>query len=117
MQQQRRWRRIARQQIGVSLEQQRRRRYLWQWQLAEQANVSQASVSNYETGKRDPLFSIIEPMMGVLGISFAELLPDTLVVVVRDPQLQEAVRLLSAAPERIEAVLRAAEDRAATAPD
>ena len=75
--------------------------------------MSQASVSNYETAKRDPLFSILEPMMEVLKVSYAELLPDSVVLVVREPRLQEAVERLSASPERIEAVLRAAELHAA----
>ena len=91
----------------MQLELRRRRRGMHQYELAREVGIAQASVSNYETGKRDVPTSLLEPIASVLRVSVAELLPDEVALIVREPDLQAAVGALAGSPERIEAVLEA----------
>jgi len=60
--------------IGKFIAKKRRELSLTQEQLGETLNVSNKSVSKWETGKCMPDYSIIEPLCQVLGISVSELL-------------------------------------------
>lgn len=91
----------------MHLELQRRQRGMHQHELASEIGIAQASVSNYETGKRDVPTGLLESIASVLRVSVAELLPDEVVMIVREPDLQVAVRVLAGSPERIEAILDA----------
>ena len=90
----------------MQLEVQRRRRGMHQYELAAEVGIAQASVSNYETGKRDVPTGLLESIASVLRVSVAELLPDEVALIVREPDLQAAVRILAGSPEWIEEILR-----------
>jgi len=52
----------------------REQRKLTQLRLAERLNVSDKTVSRWETGKGYPDITLLEPLAGALGVSVAELL-------------------------------------------
>ena len=60
--------------IGKFIAKKRRELNLTQEQLGEALNVSNKSVSKWETGKCMPDYSIIEPLCQTLSISMSELL-------------------------------------------
>ena len=91
----------------MQLELQRRQRGMHQYELADEVGIAQATVSNYETGKRDVPTGLLESIASVLRVSVAELLPDEVALIVREPDLQAAVRILAGSPDRIEAILEA----------
>lgn len=59
---------------GAIIKKLRENRQLTQAELAERLNVSDKTVSKWETGKGFPDITLIEPIAGALGISVAELL-------------------------------------------
>ena len=91
----------------MQLELRRRQRGMHQYELAREVGIAQASVSNYETGKRDVPIGLLEPIASVLRVSVAELLPDEVALIVREADLQAAVRALAGSPERIGKILEA----------
>ena len=95
-----------RRRVGMHLELRRRRRGMHQYELAREVGIAQASVSNYETGKRDVPIGLLEPIASVLRVSVAELLPDEVVLIVREADLHAAVCALTGSPELIEMVWR-----------
>ena len=60
--------------IGSFIKEIRKEKGLTQEQLAEKLDVSQKSVSRWETGKTMPDLSLYEPLCEVLGIQVSELL-------------------------------------------
>ena len=59
--------------IGSFLKELRQEKEMTQEQLAEQLNVSNRSVSRWETGKGFPDISLVETLAEALGISVIEL--------------------------------------------
>jgi len=59
---------------GICIKQMREKNNLTQAQLAEKINVSDKTVSKWETGKGYPDISLLEPIAEVFGISITELL-------------------------------------------
>ena len=80
--------------VGGHIREWRLRRELSQAELARRAGVTQASLSNYETGKRDLPLATLLGVAGALNVSIGDLLdlPDT--IVVRDSLLGRAVEQL-----------------------
>ena len=62
------------QEIGAFIAKKRREQNLTQEQLAEKLNVSNKTVSKWETGKAMPDYSVIELLCKTLNISVSELL-------------------------------------------
>jgi len=60
--------------IGKFISQKRRELNLTQEQLAEQLNVSNKTISKWETGKCMPDYSIVQELCQKLGITVAELM-------------------------------------------
>ena len=58
---------------GAGIRQLREKHRLTQAQLAEQLNVSDKTVSKWETGKGYPDITLLEPIARVFGVSLAEL--------------------------------------------
>ena len=59
---------------GTTIRELRERKKLTQAELAEKLNVSDKTVSKWETGKGYPDITLLEPIAGVFGISLTELL-------------------------------------------
>lgn len=59
---------------GSAIKELRERRKMTQRQLAENLNVSDKTISKWETGKGYPDITLIEPLAKELGVSVAELL-------------------------------------------
>ena len=99
--------------IGRSLRDLRREAGLTQARLARAAATGQASLSNYENGKRDlPLITALR-LTGALGRSLGDLFEDVSGVdVIRDARLARAAGVLSESSERIDAVLGRADESA-----
>ena len=91
----------------MQLELRRRQRGMHQYELAREVGIAQATVSNFETGKRDVPTGLLEPIASVLRVSVADLLPNEVALIVREADLHAAVRTLKGSPERIEAILEA----------
>ncbi len=104
--------RQQRREIGQRIRDWRLKRGLSQVAVARVAGVTQASLSNYETGKRDLRLSTLLGVVEALDIGVGDLLdvPDT--VVVRDSRLGRAVERLEAHPEFVDRVLSSDVDAA-----
>jgi transcriptional regulator with XRE-family HTH domain len=82
----------------------RLRRELSQTEVARVAGVTQASLSNYETGKRDMPLSTFLGVVGALDVSVGDLLEIPDVIVVRDSRIGRAVDRLVAQLELTDAL-------------
>ena len=80
--------------VGRRIREWRLRRDLSQAYLARRAGVTQASLSNYENGKRDLPLATLIGIAGALNISIGELLDLPDLIVVRDSLLGRAVEQL-----------------------
>ena len=58
---------------GAVIKELREKHHLTQAELAEKLNVSDKTVSKWETGRGYPDISLLEPIANVFGISIAEL--------------------------------------------
>ena len=85
--------------VGERLREWRLRRALSQTEVARVAGITQASLSNYETGKRDMPLSTFLGVVGALDVSVGDLLEIPDVIVVRDSRIGRAVDRLVAQPE------------------
>lgn len=85
--------------IGQRLREWRLKRDLSQAQLARAAGITQASLSNYETGKRDLPLSTFLGVASGLDVSLGDLLDIPAIVVVRDSRVGRAVETLVKNPE------------------
>jgi transcriptional regulator with XRE-family HTH domain len=90
--------------VGERLREWRLRRELSQTEVARVAGVTQASLSNYETGKRDMPLSTFLGVVGALDVSVGDLLEIPDVIVVRDSRIGRAVDRLVAQPELTDAL-------------
>lgn len=90
--------------IGSRLREWRFRRDLSQVEVARASGITQASLSNYETGKRDLPLSTFLNVASALDVSIGELLDVPEVLVVRESRLGRAVARLIDNPELAEAL-------------
>ncbi len=83
-----------RSEVGHRIREWRLRREMSQADVARQTGITQASLSNYENGKRDMPLSTLLGVAASLNVSLGDLrdLPD--VIVVRDSLLGRAVEQL-----------------------
>ncbi len=93
--------------VGERLREWRLRRELSQTEVARVAGITQASLSNYETGKRDMPLSTFLGVVGALDVSVGDLLDIPEVIVVRDSRVGRAVARLVAHPELADALPQA----------
>lgn len=87
-------RREMRSDIGQRIRDWRLRREMSQADVARHAGITQASLSNYENGKRDMPLSTLIGVAGALNVSLGDLLDLPEVIVVRDSLLGRAVEQL-----------------------
>ena len=91
--------------IGKRLREARRRRGLSQSDIARSAGITQASVSNYETGKRELPLSTVLNLVAALDVPLGELMDVPAVIVIRDSNLGVAVRAINDSPELMDMVV------------
>ncbi|MDA1010478.1 MAG: helix-turn-helix transcriptional regulator [Chloroflexi bacterium] len=83
-----------RNEVGQRIREWRLRREMSQSDVARQTGITQASLSNYENGKRDmPLYTLLG-VSASLNVSLGDLLDLPDVIVVRDSLLGRAVEQL-----------------------
>lgn len=80
--------------VGLKIREWRLRRELSQADVARRAGITQASLSNYENGKRDMPLSTLMGVASALNVSLGDLLELPDVIVVRDSLLGRAVEQL-----------------------
>jgi len=85
--------------IGQRIREWRLKRELSQAEVARQTGITQASLSNYENGKRDLPLSTLLGVAAALNVSLGDLLDITEVIVVRDSTLGRAVEQLVRRPD------------------
>lgn len=90
--------------VGERLREWRLRRELSQTEVARVAGITQASLSNYETGKRDMPLSTFLGVVGALDVTVGDLLEIPDVIVVRDSRVGRAVSRLVADPDLSDAL-------------
>lgn len=77
--------------LGVRIREWRLQREMSQADVARRAGITQASLSNYETGKRDMPLSTFLGVASALNVSLGDLLELPDVIVIRDSFLGHAV--------------------------
>jgi transcriptional regulator with XRE-family HTH domain len=85
--------------VGQRLREWRLKREFSQAEVARSAGITQASLSNYETGKRDMPLSTFLGVVAALDVSVGDLLEIPDVIVVRASRIGGAVERLVARPE------------------
>jgi transcriptional regulator with XRE-family HTH domain len=85
--------------VGQRIREWRLRRELSQADVARSAGITQASLSNYENGKRDMPLSTLLGLTSALNVGLGEVLDVPDVIVVRDSALGKAVCQLLQRPE------------------
>lgn len=80
--------------LGMKIRKWRLHRELSQVDIARRAGVTQASLSNYENGKRDMPLSVLVGVASALNVSLGDLLEVPEVIVVCDSFLGRAVEQL-----------------------
>jgi transcriptional regulator with XRE-family HTH domain len=90
---------VQRRAVGQRIREWRLRRELSQADVARTAGITQASLSNYENGKRDMPLSTLLGVTGALNVSLGDVLDVPEVIVVRDSALGKAVTQLVQRPE------------------
>lgn len=83
-----------RSEVGLRIREWRLRREMSQADVARQTGITQASLSNYENGKRDMPLSTLLGVAASLNVSLGDLLDLPDVIVVRDSLLGRAVEQL-----------------------
>ncbi len=92
--------------VGRRLREARRRRGLSQSEVSRSAGITQASLSNYETGKRELPLSTVLNLAAALDVPLGDFMEISDVIVLRDSRLGDAVRALTESPELLEYVIR-----------
>jgi transcriptional regulator with XRE-family HTH domain len=87
--------------VGQRIREWRLKRELSQAEVARQAGITQASLSNYENGKRDLPLSTLLGVTSALSVSLGDLLETADVIVIRDSMLGRAVEQLVRRPDLI----------------
>lgn len=85
--------------VGQRIRVWRLKRELSQAEVAREAGITQASLSNYENGKRDLPLSTLVGVAGALNVSLGDLLDLPDMIIVRDSRLGRAVEQLVHRPE------------------
>lgn len=91
--------------VGQRLRELRRTRGLTQGELARAARLGQATLSNYEGGRRDILLGMAERVAEALDVTFGFLLDVPHIWVIRDPELARAVRILADSEELLTSIV------------
>jgi transcriptional regulator with XRE-family HTH domain len=91
--------------IGERIREWRLKRDLSQAEVARHAGITQASLSNYETGKRDLPLSTFLGVASALNVHVGDLLEIPEMVVVRDARISRAVERLVQYPELAEVLV------------
>ncbi|MYH42018.1 MAG: helix-turn-helix transcriptional regulator [Chloroflexi bacterium] len=89
---------------GQRIREWRQRRALSQSTVARAAAITQASLSNYETGKRDLPLSTLLNLSAALDVPVGDLISTPDVIVVRDSRLGSAVDTLTRRPDLVSVV-------------
>lgn len=97
--------RARRVEVGIRLRALRRDRGLTQADLARAARMGQATLSNYEKGSRDIPAVLLVSVAGALELSIGEVLDVDHILIVRDPRMREAVRILMRSPEVLDSIV------------
>ncbi len=95
--------------VGRRLREARSRRGLSQSEVSQSAGITQASLSNYETGKRELPLSTILNLAAALDVSLGDLMETPEIIVLRDSRIANAVRALMDSPELLESVINGEE--------
>ena len=95
--------------VGKRLRELRRKRGRSQADVSRSAGITQASLSNYETGKRELPLSTALNLAAALDVSFGDLMQVPDIIVLRDSKLGSALRALSDSPELLESITKQAE--------
>ena len=93
-----------RQQIGERIRFWRMRRQASQAEIARASGVTQASLSNYETGKRELPLSTALAVASALDITLGDVLDISDVIVLRDSRLGRVVRTLVDRPDLLDSI-------------
>jgi transcriptional regulator with XRE-family HTH domain len=101
---------IRRAAIGERLRAIRKIRGRSQFDVSSKAGITQASLSNYETGKRELPLSTAINLAAELDIPFGDMLQTTDMIVLRDSRLSRAMRILADSPQLLQSIV---EDRTA----
>ena len=91
--------------VGRRIREVRLERGLSQTDMSRAAGITQASVSNYETGKRELPLSTVLGFAAALDVPLGELIEIPDVIVLGDSRLGQALRALSESPELLASVL------------
>ena len=97
--------RARRVEVGRRLRELRQERGLAQAALARAARMGQATLSNYEKGRRDILCETLVNVAGALGLSIGEVLDVDHILIVRDERLREAVSILVRTPDVLDSIV------------
>ena len=89
---------------GQRIREWRRRRELSQASVARASHITQASLSNYENGKRDLPVATLLHVAKALNVPLGELIETSDVIVVRDSSLGSAVTMLTQRPDLVSIV-------------
>ncbi|MXW34925.1 MAG: helix-turn-helix transcriptional regulator [Chloroflexi bacterium] len=100
--------------IGQRIREARRRRGLSQSEVSQMAGITQASLSNYETGKRELPLTTMMNLAASLDVPVGDLMAIPEVIILRDSRLADAVRALTESPELLESVINSEEPVAAS---
>ena len=87
--------------IGLRIREWRLKREMSQAEVARHAGITQASLSNYENGKRDLPLATLLGVTSALNVSLGDLLDSPEVIVIRDSRLGKAVEQLVRRPEMV----------------
>ena len=91
--------------VGQRLRELRQTRGLTQGELARAGRLGQATLSNYESGRRDILLGMTERVAEALGVTLGYLLDVPHIWVIRDPELARAVRILADSEELLTSIV------------
>jgi transcriptional regulator with XRE-family HTH domain len=95
-----------RSEVGKRIREFRQQRGRSQADVSRAAGITQASLSNYETGKRELPLSTALNLAAALDVPFGELVRVPDVIVLRDSRLGQAVSAMVNAPELIDTVMK-----------
>ncbi len=94
--------------IGQRIREWRRRRKLSQASVALASHITQASLSNYENGKRDLPVTTLLHVAKALNVPLGELIETSDIIVVRDSSLGSAITTLTQRPDLVSIVTNGA---------
>ena len=97
--------RARRVEVGRLLRELRQERGLTQAALARAARMGQASLSNYEKGRRDIPSGTLLSVASALGLSIGGVLDVPHILIVRSERMRQAVRILVRSPDVLDAIV------------